>query len=64
MKCDICGIEMTEPVLEDDGVTIEGMEIKLEGDYREVCRVKRIFGKTEFHICFVCWLLSLGVKKI
>lgn len=63
MKCDVCGIEMTEPVSEDNGVTVEGMEINLKGEHKEVDRVRKIFGKTEFRICFVCWLLSLGVKK-
>jgi hypothetical protein len=33
-------------------------------DHPESKKVRDTFGKTEFNICFTCWLKSLGVKPI
>lgn len=57
--CDVCGINMTE-----NECTVIGSSIKVQGDHKEIRRVKKAFGKTEFRICYVCRLRSLGVKEI
>lgn len=57
--CDACGIPMTV-----DGTTVTGMSIRVEGDHSEIRRLKNHFGKTEFKICCVCWIKSLGVKEV
>ncbi len=58
--CDICGTNMTD----ETRTTVIGMSIRLEGDHKEIRRVERRFGKTEFKICYVCLLKALGVKEI
>ena len=64
VKCDVCGEDMI-----DDDITLTGIEFKLKIPKKsgkvphEVCRVLETFGKTEFRICYVCWLKSLGVKE-
>lgn len=57
--CDVCGINMT-----DKECTVIGTNISIQGDHKEIRRVKNAFGKTDFKICYVCWLKSLGVKEI
>ena len=63
--CDVCGEDMTD----ESETCLFGLEIKLKMPkksgkvHHEICRVLETFGKTEFRICFVCWLKSLGVKK-
>ena len=56
--CDVCGINMT-----DRGCTAIGKDISVQGDHKEFQRVENAFGKTDFKICFVCWLKSLGIKE-
>lgn len=66
MKCDVCGDEMED---KDSGL-LEGIEISvvwgvddgpLHPEYKKLIDT---FGKSEFHICFTCWIISLGVKPI
>jgi len=71
MKCDVCGTEMTADILPIKGerfgmkkVTVEGIKMNCNGDHPEFDRIKDVFGKSEFHVCFVCWLTSLGVKRL
>ncbi len=61
MKCDVCETELED----ESGCTVSGIEITLDKtDMRpEIRRVKRIFGKEHFAICYVCWLRSLGVRE-
>ena len=63
MKCDVCGFEMTTDI---DGTdcTLIGVQQEYKGKHPVTERVKKLFGKTLFHICHVCWLKSLGVKPI
>jgi hypothetical protein len=72
MNCDVCGEEMTAMGSHEDGkivnyekiTTVIGVCINCSGNHPEVDRVKFVFGKTKFHICFVCYLKSLGVNPI
>lgn len=61
--CDVCGINMT-----DKGCTVIGMNITIQfdalSDHKEIQRLENTFGKTNFKICYVCWLKSLGVKEL
>lgn len=60
--CDVCGTEMGTA----ESGTLQGIEIKVtdttEKPHPEITRMVEVFGKTEFHICFVDWLKGLGVK--
>ena len=56
--CGICGINMT-----DKECTVIGKSVKVQGEHKEIQRVKDVFGKTDFKICYVCWLTTLGIKK-
>ena len=63
-KCDVCNEELTDV---EKNTTIIGVLFnisKLDKDHSETKRIKEIFGKTEFNICYVCWLKSLGIKPI
>ena len=61
MKCDVCSIDMTT----DGNYSTIGQHINLDGRLAnpEVKRVKEMFGKTNFGICFCCLLKSLGMKE-
>ncbi len=63
MKCDVCEFEMTTEI---DGTdcTIIGVQHEFHGNHPMTDRVKKLFGKTRFLICHVCWLKSLGVKPL
>ncbi|GAH92696.1 unnamed protein product [marine sediment metagenome] len=67
--CDVCGVDMADDNQPFSGTSLFGLEIilklpKKSGKvHHEICRVLETFGKTEFKICFVCWLKSLGVKE-
>ena len=56
--CDVCGINMTVKEC-----SVIGASINIQGDHKEIQRVKDAFGKTDFKICYVCCLRSLGVKE-
>ena len=56
--CDVCGINMA-----DKECTVIGTNVTVQGDHKEIRRVEDAFGKTDFKICYVCWLKSLGVKE-
>jgi len=60
-KCDVCEHDMYDTDIDCECV---GIAIKLSGEHIDVQRVKDMFGKTDFAICFCCWLKSLGVKPI
>ena len=54
--CDVCG---------RDCISITGVLIELIDDEeknKEIAEVRELFGKTEFRVCFPCYLLSLGIK--
>lgn len=62
MICDVCGTNLKE----EDGKSIVAKQIGLYGamaESKQGKRVKELFGKTEFVICHVCYLKSLGIKK-
>ena len=70
--CDICGVDTYDP--ETDATLIglalnirlpKGDEAQFAGtmNQKEYDRVLAAFGKTEFNICFVCFLTALGVKR-
>ena len=60
-ECAVCSKEMYDTGKGHDCIAAE---ISLIGDHIEVQRVKDIFGKTDFAICFCCYLKSLGVNTI
>ena len=57
--CCVCGHNMTH-----DGASTIGRSVYISSSVPniEFERVESEFGKSEFHICWVCWLKSLGVK--
>lgn len=64
MECDVCGDEMED----EKKVLVQGMEIKITSldkePHPEYQKLIDTFGKSEFHVCFVCWIKALGVKPI
>ncbi len=60
MYCTVCDVELTDT----NGSSVIGISMNFCGDHIETKRAKRIFGKTEFNVCHICWLKSLGVKTI
>lgn len=61
--CDVCGRKLTENGLSIIGMRISRMSDQIEksNEYR---RIKDTFGKTEFNICWVDFIKSLGVKTL
>lgn len=62
MICDVCGMDLKE----EDGKSIVAVQVGLYGamaESKQGKRVKELFGKTEFCICYVCQLKSLGIKN-
>lgn len=63
VKCDACGEDLTDAIK----AGLIGLELKFEVPKKsgkvphEICRVLEAFGKTEFNVCYVCCLKSLGV---
>lgn len=69
--CDVCGDDMDDLIKVGDSApvlhSLQGLQIDLvmmDGakEHREYQKLLNVFGKSEFHICFTCWLKSLGVK--
>jgi hypothetical protein len=60
-KCSVCDSTFEEPKLIGVSIVLENTSGIAN---TEVEKVSNMFGKTEFHICFCCWLKSLGVKPI
>lgn len=57
--CDVCGRSMRD----DEGRECIALNIAVY-DHPEADRVKEVFGKQSFHVCFVCFLRALGVKEL
>lgn len=65
--CDVCGRNLTH-----DGESVIGFRYQMldrrtqpNGSlHPEYARIKDVFGKDEFNICFVDWLKALGIKPI
>jgi len=64
--CDSCGHDMYDPKTNNSvtGVRIEvavrpGEEKTAHAEFK---RIIDTFGKSDFDVCYVCWLKSLGVK--
>ena len=57
--CDVCG----KPMYDDEGRESIALHIAVY-DHREANRVKEVFGKQTFNVCFVCLLRTLGVKEL
>ncbi len=60
MNCDVCGHDLRD----ENGLAVAAIDVKLLGAAPEKERVKEIFAKTKFRICYVCYLKSLGIKTI
>ena len=56
--CNVCGHDMKDL----NGYRISGVGIRLPRN-SEGKRAEEEFGDTEFHVCYVCRLKSLGIKK-
>lgn len=62
--CDVCSHEMWDTESQTNLIgTVMKLTISDNVSHPEVQRVKDLFGKLEFNVCFVCWLKSLGVKE-
>lgn len=62
--CHVCGVNMYDKGKKE---VCAGIIVELsENDYRhkEEQRIIETFGATEFQICFICLLKSLGVKPL
>jgi hypothetical protein len=57
--CDVCG----RPMYDDNGRECIAVAIGVS-DHPEADRVKEVFGKQAFNVCFVCFLRALGVKEL
>lgn len=60
MKCDSCGYDMTN----EDGGSLICVSVQVGEKCPERPRIKRVFGKSDFNICYFCYIKSLGVKRI
>ncbi len=58
-SCDVCG----RPMYDDEGRECIAVNIAVY-EHSEADRVKEVFGKQSFRICFVCFLRALGVKEL
>ena len=61
MICDVCKADLKE----EDGKSIVAKQVGLYGalaESKQGKRVKEVFGKIDFCICYVCYLKSLGIK--
>lgn len=64
MKCDVCEFEMTDEK-NKKVKTLMAIEINFDDmSHPVVKKVKETYGKTDFAICCVCFLKSLGVKPL
>ena len=59
INCDVCGYDLRD----EDGRAVSAKDVRLLGATPEKQRVNELFGKTQFRICYVCYLKSLGVKE-
>jgi hypothetical protein len=48
----------------ESGSSLIGMTISVGGEHPEIKRLVKTFGKSEFNICYTCWIKSLGVKPV
>ena len=67
IKCDICGTKLTQKNDKGEDILISALRMPLDDDqefHSEFKRIKKMFGKTTFTICYPCWLKSLGVKVV
>jgi hypothetical protein len=65
MNCDVCNENLKDEsgkLKDESGKANAGVVINLLGANPAKKRVEEIFGKSQFRICHVCWLKSLGVK--
>ncbi len=63
IRCSVC-----DETVEDAGCDLENttmaLLIDVGVDHPQCSRVTEKFGKTNFRICYCCWLMSLGVKPL
>lgn len=60
MNCDVCGADLRD----NDGFLCVGKQVSLLGAHPAKAKVEEVFGKSEFRVCYVCLLKSLGVKAL
>lgn len=60
MLCDVC----KKPLPAEGKRYVAGFSVSLLGANPARKKIEEIFGKNIFHICHICLLSSLGVKKI
>lgn len=62
--CEACGKEMKDRELGN----LIGFYLKVTSTTRkehpELTRIKKIFGRTEFNICYVCRLRAFGIPTL
>ena len=62
--CEACGEEMKDRELGN----LIGLYLKITSrtikEHPELVRVRKIFGRTEFNICYVCRLRALGIPTL
>lgn len=57
LVCCICGYEFKK--LNDIG-----LRIIFDEKNPEYKRIKQMFGKTEFYVCWICGLKAVGIKEV
>jgi len=58
-RCSACGHDLADK----EGFRVSAVDIRIDDSTPEGKRASELFGGKEFHICYVCWLKSLGVKQ-
>lgn len=69
-KCDVCGVSLTDPAFDETrggARTVVAAYVGLQEDVQrhpECHRVLKRFGKSDFAICYCCFLSALGVPEL
>lgn len=58
-KCDVCGFDC-EMKCNSGNYSEVGVEINIMDNAIERDRIQKMFGRTEFVLCWCCWLKSMG----
>ncbi len=60
VHCSVCGESMGD----GNDCNVIAMSCEVSGDHPQTKRVEKVFGRTKFSICYVCFLTALGVQEV